>query len=116
MKPSAEPWVSSTLVVMLIGFYAGSAFSQTSSAKGAIQVHNAQLTKAQAALAKHEAMLMNIPGVVGVGLGMTDAGDHVAIHVHLNVQATGDTIPRAIPNHLDRVPVRVIKSDEMRPR
>jgi hypothetical protein len=116
MKPSAEPWVRSILVVMLIGFYAGSVFSQRSSAKGAIQVNNAELAKAQAALARHEAMLMNIPGVVGVGLGMTDAGDHVAIHVHLSVQATGDTIPGAIPNQLDHVPVRVIKSDKVKAR
>jgi len=79
-------------------------------------VNNAELAKAQAALAKHEAMLMKIPGVVGVGLGMTDAGDHVAIHVHLNVQATGDRIPDAIPNQLDHVPVRVIRSGKMKAR
>ena len=59
---------------------------------------------------------MNVPGVVGVGIGMTEAGDHAAIHVYLNIQPTGGTIPPAIPKQLDRVPVRVIKTDEMKAR
>jgi hypothetical protein len=101
---------------MLIGLSGDSAFSQTSSAKGAIQVDKAEIQKAQAALAKHEAMLMKIPGVVGVGVGMMDTGNQAGIHVYLNVHATGSTLPHAIPNQLDNVPVKVIESDEIKAR
>ena len=116
MKPSAKTWVGLLCVALLLGLYTASAFSQTSSATGAIKVDDAELQKAQAALAKHEATLMNIPGVVGVGIGMTETGNDAAIHVYLDVQATGGTIPPDIPKHLDSVPVRVIQSDDMRAR
>ena len=111
-----RPWVGILLVVILIAVYADSAFSRASSAKEAVKVDNAEIQKAQATLTQHEDMLMNVPGVVGVGVGMTEAGDHAAIHVYVNVRATGGTIPPAIPKRLDSVPVRVIKSDEMRAR
>ena len=116
MKPSAAPWVSFVLVAMLIGFCADSTFSQAFSAKGPIKMDNAEIQKAQAALAKHEATLMDVPGVVGVGIGMTETGKDAAIHVYLDVQATGGTIPAAIPEQLDHVPVRVIKTDGMKAR
>jgi len=116
MKSSAKTGVGLVLVSMLLGLYAASAFSQISSAKGAIKMDNAEIQKAQAALAKHEATLMNVPGVVGVGIGMTETGNDAAIHVYLDVQATGGTIPAAIPEQLDHVPVRVIKTDEMKAR
>jgi hypothetical protein len=101
---------------MSIGFYADFAFSEASSAKRLITVDNAELQKAQAALAKYDAMLMNIPGVVGVGVGMMETGDHLVIHVYLNVPATGGTVPPAIPTQLDGLPVRVIKSGNIRAR
>ena len=116
MKSSAKTAVGLVLVSMLLGLCAASAFSQISSAKGAINMDNAEIQKAQAALAKYEATLMNVPGVVGVGIGMTERGNDAAIHVYLDVQATGGTIPQDIPKHLDNVPVRVIQSDEMRAR
>jgi hypothetical protein len=116
MKPYARPWLGLALIAMLLGFYADLAFSEASSAKRLITVDNTELQQAQAALAKHEAMLMNVPGVVGVGIGMGETGDHAAIHVYLNVLETGGTTPPAIPKQLDNVPVRVIKTDEMRAR
>jgi hypothetical protein len=116
MKRYAAPWFGLVLVAMVIGFHANSPVSQASNDKRSITVDNAELQKAQAALAKHEAMLMNVPGVVGVGVGLLETGDHAAIHVYLNVQATGGTIPPAIPQQLDSVPVRVIKSDDIRAR
>jgi hypothetical protein len=116
MKSSVAPWISLVLIAMFSAFYATSAFSQAFSAKRAIQMDKTETQKAQAALAKHEATLMNVPGVVGVGIGMTETGTDAAIHVYLDVQATGGTIPAAIPKQLDSVPVRVIKTDEMRAR
>lgn len=36
---------------------------------------------AKAARSRNEAMLMKIPGVVGVGVGLTEKGNRAAIHV-----------------------------------
>jgi len=116
MEPYARLGVGFVLVAMLIGFCIDSVFSQTSSAKEAMEVDNAELQKAQAVLAKHEAMLMNVPGVVGVGVGLTEAGNHAAIHVYVNVRATGGTLPPALPTRLDSVPIRVFETDEIRAR
>jgi hypothetical protein len=116
MGPYARLGVGFVLVAMLIGFYTYSVFSQTSSANEGMGVDNAELQKAQAVLAKHEAMLMNVPGVVGVGVGLTEAGNHAAIHVYVNVQATGGTLPPALPTRLDSVPIRVFETDEIRAR
>jgi hypothetical protein len=101
---------------MLLGFCADSISSQAFSARRAIHMDNAELHRAQAALAKHETALMEVPGVVGVGIGMTLTGNDAAIHVYLDVQATDGMVPVAIPEHLDNVPVRVITTDEMRAR
>jgi hypothetical protein len=74
------------------------------------------LQTASAVLARHEAELMSAPGVVGVGLGLTEKGDQPAIHVFLNVKATGGTIPAAIPKQIENVPVRIIETDEIKAR
>jgi hypothetical protein len=100
----------------LMGLYAEVAFAQTSGAIGATKVNNAELQQAQAALAKHEAMLMNLPSVVGVGIGMTEEGNQAAIHLYVNARATGSTLPLDIPTRLDGIPVRVIKTDQIRAR
>jgi hypothetical protein len=98
---------------MVLGFCLDSTFSQVSSARAA-KVDTVELQKAQAALAKHEARLMNTSGVVGVGIGTTADGSYAAIHVYVNVEATGGAIPSALPKQLDGVPVRVIRTDEIK--
>jgi hypothetical protein len=116
MRPLADRWVGFVLVVMVMGLYAELVFAQTSGAIGATKVNNAELQQAQVALAKHETMLMNLPSVVGVGVGMTEEGNQAAIHVYVNAGATGSTLPPDIPTRLDGIPVRVIKTDEIRAR
>jgi hypothetical protein len=73
-----------------------------------------QLRVALEVLAKNQAKLMSIPGVVGVGIGSTKKGNRPAIHVFVNVEATGGTIPAAIPKQVENVPVRVIETDEIK--
>src|SRR5919197_1135601 len=84
--------------------------------KKGTKMNKEQLRVAQEVLAKHEAKLMSIPGVVGVGIGSTKKGNRPAIHVYVNVEATGGTIPAAIPKQIENVPVRVIETDEIKAR
>jgi hypothetical protein len=74
------------------------------------------LRRAQQVLAAHEAHLMEIPGVVGVGVGTTEQGERAAIHVFVNVAATGGKIPVGVPRWLEHVPVRVIQTDALKAR
>jgi hypothetical protein len=116
VKSSAAAWISLGLIAMFSAFYVALAFSQVFGANRTIAMDKTALQKAQVALATHEATLLKVPGVVGVGIGMTATGTDAAIHVYLDVQATGGTIPTAIPKQLDSVPVRVINTDGMRAR
>jgi hypothetical protein len=70
--------------------------------------------RAERVLAENESKLMSIPGVVGVGMGLTEKGDRPAIHVYVNVETTDGTIPAAIPNQIDNIAVRVIETDEIK--
>jgi hypothetical protein len=81
-----------------------------------MKMNDEQLRNAEKALANHEAKLMGIPGVVGVGMGLTENGDRPAIHVYVNVEATGGQIPAAIPGQIDNIPIRIIKTDEIKVR
>jgi hypothetical protein len=80
------------------------------------KVTKEQFRRAEKVLAAHEARLLSLPGVVGVGIGMTKKGDQPAIHVYLNVKAAGGESPTAIPKQIDKVPVRVIETDEIKAR
>jgi hypothetical protein len=83
---------------------------------GGERVNQAQVRRAQEVLAAHEARLMEIPGVVGVGVGMTEQGDRAAIQVFVNVVATGGRVPEVLPQQLEGVPVRVIHTDAIKAR
>jgi hypothetical protein len=83
---------------------------------GGERVNQAQVRRAQEVLAAHEARLMEIPGVVGVGVGTTERGDRAAIHVSVNVVATGGRVPAALPRQLEDVPLRVIQTDAIKAR
>jgi hypothetical protein len=80
------------------------------------KVTKEQFRRAEKVLAAQEARLLSLPGVVGVGIGMTEKGDQPAIHVYLNVKAAGSERPAAIPKQIDKVPVRIIESNEIKAR
>ena len=79
-----------------------------------MEVDKGQLGIAERVLADNEAKLMSIPGVVAVGLGLTEEGDRPAIHVYVDVDAAGGAVPAAVPKQIDNVPVRVIKTGEVK--
>jgi len=61
------------------------------------------LARAIEAKSRHEGRIMRIGGVVGVGVGLSEAGEAV-VEVYLEAD-----MPRArIPQAVDKVPVRVI--------
>jgi hypothetical protein len=104
-------------LLIVLGVAAALVFSQRyGSGQADVRIDEKELQMASEALARHEAELMSVPGVVGVGLGLTEKGDRPAIHVFLNVRATGGTIPPAIPKQIGDVPMRVIMTDEIKAR
>ena len=84
--------------------------------EGQRTVEKDALRMAEAVLAANQAKLMSIPGVVGVGMGLTEQGDRAAIHVYVQTQVTGGTIPVAIPTQINNVPIRIIETDAIRAR
>jgi hypothetical protein len=84
--------------------------------EGERTVEKDTLRMAEEVLAANEAKLLSIPGVVGVGIGLTEQGDRPAIHVYVQTQATGGTVPAAIPKQINNVPIRIISTDEIRAR
>ena len=84
--------------------------------KTSLRVDKGQLHVAEKVLATHEAELMSIPGVVGVGIGLTEKGERPAIHVYVDVGASGSAILPTIPQQIDRVPIRIIETDELKGR
>ena len=68
---------------------------------------------AEAALAAHTERLLRIPGVVGVGAGLSDDG-RPAVHVYFNPSAAAGRGANAmIPKTLGDVPVKVIETDDI---
>ena len=86
------------------------------SSSGGERVNQAQARRVQEVLTAHEVHLINIPGVVGVGVEMTKRGDRAAIHVFVDVVTTGGMVPEALPHQLEDVPVRVIQTDAPKAR
>jgi hypothetical protein len=84
--------------------------------KTSLRVDKRQLHVAEKVLATHEADLMSIPGVVGVGIGLTEKGDRPAIHVYVDIGASGGATLPTIPQLIDRVPIRIIETDKIKVR
>jgi hypothetical protein len=84
--------------------------------EGLGKVDKDALRMAEEVLTTNTAKLMSIPGVVGVGMGVTEQGDRPAIHVYVQTQATGGTVPAAIPKQINNIPVRIIETDEIKAR
>ena len=104
-------------LLILLGLGGVLAFSQQyGREKKGSKLDERQLRTAEKVLASNEAKLMGMPGVVGVGMGLTEKGNRPAIHVYVNTQATGGTIPIAIPKEIDGVPVRIMETDEIKAR
>jgi hypothetical protein len=119
VRSMKDQWMFTIAMMLLVSMGLGgiSVFSQQDSKenKGS-KAAKERFRNAEKVLATHEAKLLSLPGVVGVGMGMTKKGNRPAIHVYVNVKATGGKIPAAIPKQIDKVPVRVIETDEIKAR
>ena len=61
---------------------------------------------------KYKRSLLKVPGTVGVGVGLTERGDRIAIHVYVLKWADKSRLPKT----LDGVPVQVIETEGFRCR
>jgi hypothetical protein len=107
--------LSAAWILISLGLDLVPAFSlEREQEKYSKRMNKAQLRVAQGVLAKNQTKLMSIPGVVGVGIGSTKKGNRPAIHLFVNVEATGGTIPADIPKQIESVPVVVIETDQIK--
>jgi len=91
-------------LLILLGLGMVLAFSQQyGKEKKGTKIDEEQLRRAEKVLASNEAKLMGIPGVVAVGMGLTEKGDRPAIHVFVDLQASGGNIPASIPKQISIV-------------
>ena len=58
--------------------------------------------------ARHEDRVMGIPGVVGIGIGLTEDGQDLAFIVY--VEKLTPSIKAQVPARIEGVPVRLIES------
>ena len=102
-----------TLIVALsLCLNATTVFSQEEVVAEGTAITAAQLRAVQQVQSSNEAQLFSLPGVIGVGIGLTERGDGLALHIYLNVTAPGAS-HAAIPQQADGVPVRLLESDEV---
>jgi hypothetical protein len=92
-------------------FNAPAVFAQEEVVAEGTSITATALRVAQQVQRNHEARLFRRPGVVGVGIGLTEREDELALHVYLNVNAPSAS-SAVIPWEADGVPIRVIETDE----
>jgi hypothetical protein len=105
------------LIALIVGFSlclnATIVFSQEQVVAEGTTISAAQLLAVQQVQRNNEAQLFSVPGIVGVGIGLTERGDELGLHVYLDVNALGASYA-AIPQQVDAVPVQIMESDELR--
>jgi len=100
------------IVGLLLCFNALVVFAQEASVAEGVAIRAAQLRFVREVQRNNEAWLFSIPGVIGVGIGLDERGDGLALHVHLNVHATGASAAE-VPQHVDGVVVRAMETNEI---
>jgi hypothetical protein len=116
MKRYVSSLKGCALVALIIGFSlclnVTMVFSQEQVVAEGTTISAVQLSSVQEVQRRHEAQLFSIPGVIGVGIGLTERDDELALHVYLNVNAIGVSAA-AVPQQADGVLVRVMETDEI---
>src|SRR5262245_48910376 len=81
------------LAVLILGlslcFTVNTVFSQEENSGPGARLSDGELRLAAEVQRSHEAQLFSIPGVVGVGIGLTEGKDALALHVYLNGDVPG---------------------------
>ncbi|HEX9867434.1 MAG TPA: hypothetical protein VGC99_02375, partial [Candidatus Tectomicrobia bacterium] len=90
-------------------------FSQEQVIAEGTTISAAQLHAVQQVQRNHEAQFFSMPGIIGLGIGLADRGDELALHVYLNVGVPGAS-HGAIPQQVNGVPVQIVESDEFTAR
>lgn len=107
---------ASSLTVLVVGlslcFNALVVFAQEASVAEGVAIRAEHLRVVREVKRNNEAWLFSIPGVIGVGIGLDERGDELALHVYLNVHATGASAAE-VPQHVDGVVVRAMETNEI---
>jgi hypothetical protein len=98
------------------------AWAKTILSVAEIQAANAQLPPQASPAAvdavrrvkeRHEGRLLAIPGVIGVGVGVSEKTSRQAA-IEIYVKEAGESLHRALPRSLDGVEVKIIETGEIR--
>ena len=73
------------------------------------QVEPAALAAAIHAKEEHEQNLMKVPGVVGMGVGLSEAAPDQAV-IEIYVERDTPEVRRALPEQLDNIPVKIVET------
>ncbi len=80
-----------------------------------LPIDPASLAAATQAKERHEQAIMQIQGVVGIGVGISDVDPREAV-VEVYVEKLTPVIRAAIPPQLDHTPVRIVETGKIRAR
>ena len=87
--------------------------SQAANAQLPPQASQAAVDAVRRVKERHEARLLALPGVIGVGVGVSEkAREQAAIEVYV-IQAT-ESLKQALPKSLDGVELKTIETGEIR--
>jgi hypothetical protein len=104
------------LTVLIVGllfcFNALVVCAQEASVAEGVAIGAAHLRFAREVQRNNEAWLFSIPGVIGVGIGLDERGEELALHVHLNRHAHRASAAE-VPQHVDGVVVRAMETSEI---
>lgn len=75
-------------------------------------ISDAEMARAVEVQARHERSILAMPGVVGIGIGLPDAGQRPVIEIY--VERAGPDEARRFPPDLEGLPVRIIETGPFR--
>lgn len=106
--------ISIPICLLALAAQTGTAFAEDIVIAEGMSITATQFDAVKAVQKKYETSLLKTPGVVGVGIGLADGSNELALHVFYNQQVLGASAA-AITASADGVPVKIIESDEIKP-
>jgi hypothetical protein len=87
--------------------------SQAANAQLPPQASQAAVDAVRRVKERHEGRLLAVPGVIGVGVGVSEKTNRQAA-IEIYVKEAGESLHRALPKSLDGVEVKIIETGEIR--
>jgi hypothetical protein len=87
--------------------------SQAANAQLPPQASQAAVDAVRRVKERHEGRLLAVPGVIGVGVGVSEKTSRQAA-IEIYVKEAGESLHRALPKSLDGVEVKIIETGEIR--